>query len=91
LPQLADCTTCHALDSQANTTASYADHDPHHFASEFQPMSKQKCAECHTATAAGDSCQSCHRYHVDGIEDWRTPPSSPQTDGMAAQLGAELK
>jgi cytochrome c1 len=73
LPQLADCTACHALDPQANTTASYADQDPHHFVSEFQPISKQTCAACHTKTAAGDSCQSCHRYHIDEVDKWRTP------------------
>jgi hypothetical protein len=71
LPQLADCTACHALDTSADTSASYADLDPHRFVSEFAPLSKRGCAACHTATAAGDSCQSCHRYHVDGIEDWR--------------------
>jgi hypothetical protein len=76
LPQLADCTACHALDPQANTTASYADQDPHRFASEFQPLSKQKCAECHTATSAGDSCQTCHRYHVDGADARILPPSA---------------
>ena len=91
LPQLADCTSCHALDPQANTTASYADLDPHRFVSEFQPMSKQECAECHTRTAAGDSCQSCHRYHVDGIEEWRIPHATSQTDGMASQFNSDLK
>jgi hypothetical protein len=73
LPQLADCTACHALDPQANTTASYTDHDPRRFASEFKPLSKQQCAQCHVSTAAGDSCQSCHRYHVDEVDEWRTP------------------
>jgi hypothetical protein len=66
LPQLADCTTCHAIDSAADTTASYADLNPRHFTSEFKTVSKRQCAECHTRTASGDRCQSCHNYHVDG-------------------------
>jgi hypothetical protein len=93
LPQLADCTACHALDPQANTSASYADQDPHRFVSEFQPLSKQKCAECHTATVAGDSCQSCHRYHVDGVEEWRMPranSASAETADHAKPEPSEL-
>jgi hypothetical protein len=91
LPQLADCTSCHALDSQASTAASYADYDPHHFASDFQPLSKQQCATCHTTAAAGDSCQSCHRYHVDRVEEWRIPHHATEFDGMAKELGTALK
>jgi nitrate/TMAO reductase-like tetraheme cytochrome c subunit len=89
LPQLTDCIACHTLDPQANTTASYADENPHRFASEFQPMSKQKCAECHIAAAAGDSCQSCHRYHVDGVDEWRTPQNASATDGTAERKTLE--
>lgn len=69
LPELANCTACHAIDTAANTTASYTDLDPHRFVSDFRPLSKRECAACHTATAAGDSCQSCHRYHVERIVD----------------------
>jgi hypothetical protein len=65
LPQLGDCTQCHAIDSRVTATATHAGWDPHRFASEFLPMSKNECAECHTATAAGDRCQSCHNYHVE--------------------------
>lgn len=68
LPTLADCTACHAVDTAANTSASYTDLDPHRFVSDFRPMSKRECATCHTAAAAGDSCQSCHRYHVERTE-----------------------
>lgn len=71
LPQLADCTACHALDPAANTAASYADYDPHTFVSEFLPISKRDCVQCHTPIAAGDHCQTCHNYHVDMVESWR--------------------
>jgi predicted CXXCH cytochrome family protein len=71
LPQLADCKSCHVIDDTANTTASYTDLNPQRFVSEFKPMAKGQCATCHTATAAGNSCQSCHNYHVVAVEGWR--------------------
>jgi hypothetical protein len=71
LPQLSDCTHCHAVQESASTTVSDTGWDPHRFVSEFAPISKQQCASCHTAKAAGDSCQKCHNYHVDAIESWR--------------------
>jgi hypothetical protein len=64
LPPLGNCTECHAIRNAAETNASYADFTPHQFTSDFQPMSKGRCVECHTSTAAGDHCQSCHNYHV---------------------------
>jgi hypothetical protein len=64
-PQLRDCTHCHQIDTAANTSISYAAHDPHSFVSDFRPISKGQCAECHTPQAAGDRCQSCHHYHVE--------------------------
>jgi hypothetical protein len=67
LPELSDCTGCHAMDDRINAADSYAGWDPHRFTSEFLPISKRQCAECHTATAAGDRCQSCHNYHVGEI------------------------
>ncbi len=64
LPQLADCNACHEIDNVAETVASYVKLDPHQFVNEFKMMPRGTCAECHTATAAGDRCQSCHNYHV---------------------------
>jgi len=71
LPQLADCTSCHTINAGADTTTSYATEDPYAFVSDFSPLSKQQCVYCHTAKAAGDSCQKCHNYHVDIVESWR--------------------
>jgi hypothetical protein len=67
LPQLADCTHCHAIDDSATTATSYTDVDPKRFASDFVAISKRQCVECHTAKAAGDRCQSCHNYHVESV------------------------
>jgi hypothetical protein len=68
LPQLADCTQCHTIDARVADGATHTGWDPRQFASEFLPISKNKCATCHTAAAAGDRCQSCHNYHVAGGE-----------------------
>jgi hypothetical protein len=68
LPQLADCTQCHTIDARVAAAATHTGWDPRQFASEFLPIAKNTCAACHTATAAGDRCQSCHNYHVGGNE-----------------------
>lgn len=78
LPQLNDCTSCHAVDDAAIAVTAYADNDPRHFVGDFKPVTKRQCADCHTHTAAGDSCQSCHNYHVEAVESWRL--SVPQSD-----------
>jgi hypothetical protein len=64
LPQLADCTECHTIVNAADRGASYIELDPHQHVTEFKMMPRPKCAECHTPSAAGDRCQSCHNYHV---------------------------
>lgn len=66
ITSLADCTHCHAVDAKAAAAAAYTDFDPARFVSDFAPLTKQHCTECHTARAAGDACQQCHNYHVDG-------------------------
>jgi ferredoxin-like protein FixX len=71
LPQLADCTHCHAIVESKTPAASYTDWNPESFVSEFAPVTKRQCVECHTARRAGDGCQKCHNYHVEGIESWR--------------------
>jgi hypothetical protein len=76
LPQLEDCTSCHAIDSTKISAVSYPNHNPHDFVSDFLSLSKQHCVQCHTAKAAGESCHKCHNYHVDELEAWRLPSIS---------------
>jgi hypothetical protein len=71
LPQLENCTSCHEINAAIPTTASYSNLNPQQFVSDFKPIAKQHCAVCHTKTAAGDACQSCHNYHVESVEAWR--------------------
>jgi hypothetical protein len=71
LPQLENCIGCHQIDAKTSTTASYVNLNPQQFVSDFKPIVKQQCTVCHTKTAAGDACQSCHNYHVESVEAWR--------------------
>ena len=34
------------------------------FESGFATMDKATCATCHVEKAAGDSCLTCHNYHI---------------------------
>jgi hypothetical protein len=43
------------------------DHAPGEFAfvSNFEPVMKSDCARCHVPGKAGDSCLTCHNYHIE--------------------------
>jgi len=67
----AGCQTCHALDSKSQYAKFFsgengaaAAHDATKFQSNFAPISKMLCAECHQPRVAGDGCVLCHRYHA---------------------------
>jgi hypothetical protein len=62
-PQTADCTSCHRIDVNVQTAASYTTDDAQQFVAGFEPLSKDSCASCHTPRAAGDGCMQCHSYH----------------------------
>jgi hypothetical protein len=79
LPQLADCTHCHAIDSKAAAATAYTDVDPARFIGDFAPISKRQCTECHTTKAAGDACQQCHNYHVQTAAQIRAKPEAIQS------------
>jgi hypothetical protein len=72
LAQLKDCTSCHVVDDTKSAAVAYANDNPHDFVSDFLPLTKGQCIQCHTAKAAGEKCQKCHNYHVDEMEAWRT-------------------
>ena len=58
------CLTCHSLNKDAEYEKAYIGRDVAMFESNFQPMKKSTCAACHQSDRAGDSCLSCHNYHV---------------------------
>lgn len=61
------CIACHEFAPEADYEASFADRDPQSFASNFQPIARDTCADCHTASAAGANCTQCHNYHAGPI------------------------
>ena len=58
------CLTCHSFDKESDYASSFDDNDPHKFASNFNSLSAETCAQCHQEGKAGESCVSCHNYHV---------------------------
>ena len=64
------CQTCHRTDPASEYAKFFAPtdgalpDDPRRFASNFAPLSKAVCVECHKPQVAGDNCLICHRYHT---------------------------
>ena len=59
MSQLGSCVHCHRLATDAVTTVNLESN-----ALEFEPLTRESCAACHTKQAAGENCTTCHRYHV---------------------------
>lgn len=61
-PHSQDCGSCHIFkkdsDSGNSQLSLFSGYNK-----EFQPMSKNSCAECHSKRGAGDHCLDCHNYH----------------------------
>ena len=62
------CFTCHQIDDQAKYQASYAQPDAENFASNFKPLPRGVCVDCHNTKFAGETCLTCHNYHAGLIE-----------------------
>ncbi|MEP6820865.1 MAG: hypothetical protein ABI946_00785 [Chthoniobacterales bacterium] len=65
------CQTCHTLNAKSEYpkffTSQAGGDTPGaamKFQSNFAPISKMLCAECHQPRVAGDGCIICHRYHA---------------------------
>jgi len=58
------CMTCHELSGATTFAAGFSDFDPQSFTSNFSPIKREVCADCHTEVSAGDACVTCHRYHI---------------------------
>jgi len=75
------CLTCHTVNRKAEFAAGYKDRNPMTFASNFKPISRQTCANCHTKEKAGDTCLTCHNYHM-GL----FPPAVASTAKMSESI-----
>lgn len=61
IASIADCRSCHQVDS-ANTVSAAS--TPSRLPCGLAPIDQAMCAGCHQARGAGDSCTTCHRYHI---------------------------
>ena len=61
------CLTCHTFNKDAKYLDSFKDRNPATYASNFEQIPRQLCAGCHTAVEAGESCLTCHNYHIGKI------------------------
>lgn len=71
------CLSCHAVAAASPYQAAFQGRDITRFASNFGPINRGLCAECHVGRAAGDSCLTCHNYHVGML-----PPAVAATPAM---------
>ena len=67
------CQTCHQLSEDNDYDASFEHTDPQTFASNFDELKVEVCAECHNPSKAGEQCLSCHNYHIGDIQPTLTP------------------
>ncbi len=79
------CLTCHTLDSEATFLKSFEDFDPTTYQSNFAPIDRTTCAQCHVEEIAGNGCVMCHNYHV-GI----LPPAVASTLDMMNGIASEV-
>ena len=61
------CLSCHALSDEKGYGKTYEAFDPFKFVSNFKPVKKTVCTDCHNGKAVGEDCTLCHTYHVDGV------------------------
>jgi hypothetical protein len=73
------CELCHSIHTGSRFEESFLrpDHtlntNPHGFESNFTPISKAICVQCHAADKAGDNCLICHNYHIGSFSPFKTP------------------
>lgn len=64
------CVSCHRINFQSKEKPYLGSFEYHTeeklagFVSNFRPIDQATCASCHTQKMAGESCLSCHNYHV---------------------------
>lgn len=60
------CETCHQRNKAADYLASYEHNNPLQFESNFS-TEKAVCERCHEEAMTENQCQTCHNYHVSGV------------------------
>jgi hypothetical protein len=64
LPNLQDCSACHALNNESNSKESFVGYDASKCVSDFHSITTANCASCHQSGSTSNSCTQCHNYHV---------------------------
>jgi len=59
------CPECHVLDEQIDYSAYFEASESATFESNFSPIAKDTCEQCHRAGGVRVDCQLCHLYHRD--------------------------
>jgi len=72
------CLTCHDLSGAKGYQETYKGHDPYLFVSNFKPVEKNMCAECHGNEQAREDCLLCHKYHSKGVATPITATKIPE-------------
>ena len=57
------CSNCHILDKEIDYMASFKEYDPVKGVSNFSPIKKKTCMQCHSEKQIDLKCQKCHLYH----------------------------
>ncbi len=58
------CATCHQMNKESAFSASFdTGSDPTSYNSNFEPITKETCTNCHATTRVNQDCQLCHEYH----------------------------
>ena len=58
------CLSCHELDPESDRGPTVGGVDPHQLRSNFRPISKSLCADCHKDERERGRCTTCHNYHA---------------------------
>jgi len=58
------CMTCHAMNDNADFKQAYSGFDATKFDSNFLPIKKSTCIQCHQSGRVNESCTTCHKYHI---------------------------
>ncbi len=57
------CSNCHILDKEIDYMASFKEYNPVNGVSNFSPIKKKTCMQCHSEKQIDLECQKCHLYH----------------------------
>jgi len=58
------CMTCHSMNAKADFKLAYESVDTTKFESNFHPIKKSTCIQCHQSGRVSESCTTCHKYHI---------------------------